>query len=313
MTLPPLTHHEILDLVEPFTRRGRRVDLDATNRLERRLVFKPLEHPPESPGEAALVEQLELHQPYAGTFRLGRTLLHPSGLRASLSLEGPAVPELVARLDAVPPRSQFRAGSGYLIALEHRVEPPRSQVLLSEATAQVRGLMLSMRMPTARGAADLTLIDPAGDSIPLPEDLLAVLGWNWSPLTRRRETWVSRVRLRGSGVDRSLRGEAALERTVAHLARTLAEPPRRFHERFLAARWGSALRRIIPVLTAAGLVAAVAALPGTALDDPGLRLVVLNLPLLVVGLSFTLQEGARVEVPPVPRVSRAPAWRAQAG
>ena len=40
MTSPPLTHHEILELSEPFVRRGWRVDLAATDRMARRLVFQ---------------------------------------------------------------------------------------------------------------------------------------------------------------------------------------------------------------------------------------------------------------------------------
>jgi hypothetical protein len=159
----------------------------------------------------------------------------------------------------------------------------------------------------------VSVTDPGGDSIALPEDLLAVLGWGWSPLTRIRGSWVSRVRVGGKGPERSRRAERALERTVRHLAATLGELPRRFHERFLAARWGVALRRTIPVLTAAGLVALVAALPGAVLDDPAVRLAALNLPILVVALSFTLQEGARVELPPLPRRSVAPAWRTTVG
>ena len=35
----PLTHHEILGLVEAFSRSGRQVDLTASDRAARRLVF----------------------------------------------------------------------------------------------------------------------------------------------------------------------------------------------------------------------------------------------------------------------------------
>jgi len=40
----PLTHHEILALVAPFARRGRRVDLAASDRVARRIAFRPVEH-----------------------------------------------------------------------------------------------------------------------------------------------------------------------------------------------------------------------------------------------------------------------------
>ena len=40
----PLSHHDILGIVEPFTRRSRQLDLAASDRLNRRLLFKPIEH-----------------------------------------------------------------------------------------------------------------------------------------------------------------------------------------------------------------------------------------------------------------------------
>ena len=54
----PLTHHEILRLIEPFTRRGRHVDLSATDRIERRIVFKPVVHGGEMPACAGACEIL---------------------------------------------------------------------------------------------------------------------------------------------------------------------------------------------------------------------------------------------------------------
>ena len=45
MAAPPLTHHDILELAAPFSRRERHVDLAASDRMQRTLLFKPLEHP----------------------------------------------------------------------------------------------------------------------------------------------------------------------------------------------------------------------------------------------------------------------------
>ena len=42
--MQPLSHHEIMGLVAPFTHFGRSVDLAASDRLQRRLAFKPVEH-----------------------------------------------------------------------------------------------------------------------------------------------------------------------------------------------------------------------------------------------------------------------------
>lgn len=64
--MQPLTHHEIIGIVEPFTRRGRHVDLSASNRLERCLVFKPVAIECATPGPAGLLETLKLENPSDG-------------------------------------------------------------------------------------------------------------------------------------------------------------------------------------------------------------------------------------------------------
>lgn len=46
---PPLSHHEILVLADPFARAGLQVDLAATNRAARTVVFKPVELPAAGP------------------------------------------------------------------------------------------------------------------------------------------------------------------------------------------------------------------------------------------------------------------------
>lgn len=46
----PFTHHDILTLVEPFSRAGLQEDLAARQRQERRLAFKARLHPGLAPG-----------------------------------------------------------------------------------------------------------------------------------------------------------------------------------------------------------------------------------------------------------------------
>ena len=55
-TAPPLSHHDVLTLVAPFSRRGRPIDLAASDRGARKLLFRPVEHPA-ADGRPALRER----------------------------------------------------------------------------------------------------------------------------------------------------------------------------------------------------------------------------------------------------------------
>ena len=189
--------------------------------------------------------------------------------------------------------------------------PGEPQPALTEGVARVGGLRLTVQMPTVRRyPVDIVIAVEPDDVIELPEDLLAVLGWDWAPLARSQQGWKSKLRLRGKGIARSRRVEALLETAAQHLARTLTEPPRRFHERFRRARWGAAARRAIPLLVAFAMVAGALMVPYNAIaQDSILRLLIMNAPPLLLALAFCLQEMPRVEIPPLPRASPLPAWR----
>jgi hypothetical protein len=305
--MQPLTHHQIIGLVEPFTRRGRHVDLGASNRLERRIVFKAIEHD----GPPALRETLELENPYDGYFCLTRRLQLEGGLQASLMAEGRDAGELLQRIEAVMPQRQFSAAPGSLTALSFRLDA--TKLILTEATSQFDGYELHTRVPRTKGmAAEFELLAPATSTVTLPEDLLAVIGWDWSPLRvarARQDTWTGKVRLRGKEPRRSTSAEAKLSRTVQHLVATLSQPPAAFHERYARARWGAALRRGIPTLTALGMIGGVSMLPRAALDDfSPLRMMLFNIPTLLLALAFSMQELPRFEIPPWPRRLDASAW-----
>ena len=228
----PLTHHEILGLVEPFARSGRQVDLAASDRLERQLVFKPVPRATNASELAGLTETLALDHPEPGTFCLTRMLTPASGPAARLQAEGTQLADLLAQIDAVEPPRQFLAGDGYVIALSHRLEPTGTLVLTS-GELRVGDLTLTLAVPRTPGVPGEIAIASGNDaqSLALPDDLLAVLGWGWPCLRRARQGWAGSLRLRGSGAQRSQDAEAKLERAALHLARTLAEPPHRFHER----------------------------------------------------------------------------------
>ncbi len=324
MTAPPLTHHEIVRLVEPFARQGRHVDLGASDRALRRIVFKPRDVPAEPAGSPAWRETLELDCRSESRFVLQRTLVGPGGASARLLANGPDAGALLVCVDAVPPARHFSVGAAYSVARSYDTALPSgvragrdtgaATLVLTHAQLQVDGLTLALviKLPGLRGvAADLTLTPAPGPRPDLPEDLLAVLGWDWARLIRTKEGWTSKLRLRGAVLRRSRTAEAALERVGAHLARVLAEPPQKFHDRHRIARWGVVARRGIPSLTAVSMVVGALLLPR--LTDPanaGLWMALHYLPIGLLALSFSLQELPQFEIPPWPRRSRAERWAA---
>ena len=320
MTSHPLTHHDILGLVEPFTRRGRHVDLAASNRMERRLVFKPVEHGGEARSLLTLRETLQLDNPQPDTFVLTRTLSLDCGLQATLQATGAQPGELLASAETIPPPSQFRSGAGFVTALSHRLQAnaggtpgsaAAARLTLIHAEARVEGLTLVMKVPAVHGyPADLTLHAAPAGSIELPQDLLAVLGWDWARLDRAGEGWTTTLGLHGKEPERSRRAERQLEKTVLHLARTLAEPPAQFHARLTAARWAVAFRHAIPLLTVVGLVGGALAVPRLGIQqDSAFRMLMFNGPPLLLALGVCMKEMPRFEIPRWPRASRAASWR----
>jgi hypothetical protein len=303
--MQPLTHHQIIGLVEPFTRRGRHVDLAASNRIERRIVFKPTLHT----GPPALRDTLELENPYDDHFVLTRRLQRgDSDLHARLTAEGRDAGELLQRIEAIAPKRQFSAAPGSMTGLSFRLDA--EQLILTEATTQFSGYTLHTRVPRVKSmAAEFELSAPAASAVTLPEDLLAVIGWDWSPLRARKDGWTGKVRLRGKEPRRSASAEAKLARTVQHLVTTLSQPPTTFHAQHTRARWGAALRRGIPLLTALGMIGGVSMLPRAALDDfSPLRMMLFNIPTLLLALAFSMQEMPRFEIPPWPRRLDDSAW-----
>jgi hypothetical protein len=314
--MQPLTHHEIITIVEPFTRRGRHVDLAASNRLERCIAFKPLENA----ANTDFKETLKLENPHQGTFRLTRSLQAPNGMQAALTAEGPDAGELLKHIESVAPQRQFTTGNGFTTALSFRFEawtrksagqPPT--MILTDAQSQIGPYTLSMRVPRVSGvSADIELALPAGVSAAkgmLPEDLLAVIGWDWAALRVHKDIWTSKLRLRGGEPKRSASAEAKLDKTLRHLVHTLSQPPAAFHARHTRARWGVVFRRGIPLLTVIGMFVGVAMLPRIELDQLSpMRMLMFNLPTLLLALAFSMQELPRFEIPPLPRRLKTAAW-----
>ncbi|MCW2283448.1 hypothetical protein M2323_001138 [Rhodoblastus acidophilus] len=312
----PLTHHEILRLIEPFTRRGRHVDLAASDRGERRLVFKPVAHDSEADACAGASEALMLEDLRPNVWRLTRTMILKTGEAARLATEGSDLAELLDRIEAVAPEKHFKDVGGVRLARSYRLDPtartPSAPVVMALTAAEARldGVTLKMKSSAAEGyPAEIELLPQGAQPHDLPDDLLAALGWDWKVLRRRGAGWIGALRAPGREPERSKRVEMALEAGVAHLTRTLAEPPRLFHERFVWARWLVVIRRMTPALLLAALLAAGVALAFADIptDTPLARFLLAMPGFMFYGI-FALRELPRLEVPPPPRPSSAPSW-----
>jgi hypothetical protein len=330
-TLPPLTHHDILRLVEPFARAGWPVDMAATDRVARRIVFRASDIGIEATPGQAWSCWLELDNRSEDYFVLRRVLRHPDGPRAELEADGKDPAALLTRIHAVPPARHVSAGPGWLTVRSYDTDIPRGQravtaqagdaigppLVMTQAQVIVPGLTLHIRikLPALRGVpGDLTLTPAPGTRPALPDDLLAVQGWDWARLVPDAQGWTSKLRLRGPVLRRSRTAERALEQVGAHLSRVLAQPPAHFHDSHRWARWGVVLRRGIPSLTIVLMIGGALSLPHWI--DPekaGLWMALHYLPIALLALAFQAQELSRFEIPPLPRRSTAPSWQTDSG
>ena len=324
----PLTHHEILTLVEPFTRQGYHPDLQATDRLERRLVFKPMDRAFETENVGTLSESLRVDNRDGKIFKLTRllTCITPSDekLEAKLEIDGIDLADMLACVRTVKPERQFRFGPGFKIAKSYRLVrgsgftrsgAPATQSVLTKMSAHVADLVVTATAPTVKADPEALIeIQPkAGDYKAVPDDLLAVLGWDWGLIQRRKDYWKSSLRLRGREPERSERAESKLDRMVDHLVQTFTEAPARFHERLTGARWGVAFRRSIPLLISIALIGAAAASARLPLaEDSPIRMMMMNLPGFLMVFVFCMRKMPVIEVPPLPRRPKAAAWREEA-
>lgn len=310
---PPLTHHQILRVVEPFTRRGRRVDLGASDRVARRLVFQEQTRPGSGPNGEDLREYLLLEEPVPGSYRLTRTLRLPTALDATLVARGEDPRALLERIEAVAAQRHFAAGPGYELAqsFECAAADGRDALVFTSGRASVQGLVLEVFAASVHGVrADVQVSAAGGGPLTLPEDILAVLGWAWSPLGQDRASWKGSLKVSGREPVRSRRAESRLEQAALHLAGVLAAPPSVYHERHRAARWVVSLRRALPLLGCIGLIAAAAAVPSLHLaQNSGLRMLIFNAPPLLMMLFFCLREIPRIELPRIPRRLGVAVWQ----
>jgi hypothetical protein len=322
----PLTHHEILTLIGPFTRRGRHADMAASRRAARRLLFEPIEHPPPAGGLPGLREVLELEVSERGGCRLTRTLT-PTGpcasedhLRATLTAAGRDPEALLEQIERFPLARHFARYDGVLLQRSYRLRPDGAgggaggaaawPAVLTDAQAQVRGVKLEVDADRSRGMPiHLRLTPPAGRKLAIPQDLLAVIGWDWRPVDDYIRHWRGTIRVARREPARTADIEAKLGLTVSHLAETLSRPPAEFHRQHQGQRWRVALQRAIPLLVALGMIAATPLVRLLPMGEGSLlRMLVFHAPPLMLVAFFLFSELPRIEIPPLPRPLRQGGW-----
>jgi hypothetical protein len=179
-------------------------------------------------------------------------------------------------------------------------QPPQRELVCGEA--EIAGFRLLLRTPQVRGYPVEIDLTPKIPGVALPEDLLAVIGWAWSPLRKSKAGFTGKLKVRGREPELSRKVEAALEKTVAHLARTLTRPPAAYYETLRRARWTVTFRRAMPALIFGGLIVGAAGL--TQLDVPQdsiFNLLLMGAPPLLMFGAFGMRETPSLEIPPLPR------------
>ncbi len=217
----PWTHHDIIRLVAPFTEHGRQLDLEASSRTERRLVFRPRLHGV-AVGGMSITEHLVLENPSRGTYRAVRDAILPDGLLSRLIAQGPEPGGVLAAIEHVPVARGIQSGKGFVVAISHVIEPfgwtpshgaGEPTLVFKRAVAKAAGLSLTVVVSDVRGyPATAEIAAPAGETIDLPHDFLSVAGAEWRPLERVKAGWRTTLSIRGREPRLSERIEASVER-----------------------------------------------------------------------------------------------------
>ncbi len=304
---PPiaLTHHAILALVAPLSRAGRRLDVAASDRLHGHLAFLPIEHVA-TDALPRFVERLYLDCSSRAGYRLTRTLMLDDGMTATLEVAGTCVDTMLRALPWIGAARQFAACDDYVVARHDRLyvgaelaAPPRLQPVA--ATARLGGAVLRFEFPHAPGlAAELRVAAPSAMHAQMRDDVLALLGWDWSILREKDGALRGSVRMRGHDLDAA--ASRVLHTSARHLARLFAEGPRRFGERLALRRLAVTWRRAIPLAAFATMALDMLfadALRGARASPLALALVIG--PLLLLALFFFRSQEPRLELPRWPR------------
>ncbi|MEM9385919.1 MAG: hypothetical protein AAGA68_12720 [Pseudomonadota bacterium] len=317
----PLTHHDLLELVAPFSSADRHLDLEASDRARRRLAFKPLAHAA-TDSTPALSEHLTLEVPEgsADDFTLERQLraMTPTGeLVATLKATGGALDRVLSWVQAVPLARHWRQVAGTWLARSYRIRSPQPNTgtpapQIDGAQARLaQGAVFTVEHTLAGSPLEVRLQALDDDAqLLLPDDFLAVAGPMWRPLRKTAHRgWRGSLRAPPHEPERTHEAETALDGIVSHLAQTLATQPGDYHEHHKVARWRAALQRATPVLA---LLAFVIVTPSLmflpAAKNPGFLVIIFQLPTVALIAFFSLRDIPVLEIPPLPSPLKQRAW-----
>jgi len=296
---PCLTHHQILGLIEPFARRGYRLDMAGSDRLQRRLRFVSAAgvNASQAPRESLLLESSG-----EGEFRLTRSAQIGGAPPALLQCEGDEVALLLQSVQAVDAWRQIVHGDGYLVVWHLHLRPAGRSVV-SGAVAQLPGVTMTMDTPhKVTGRAKVDIRSHAG-RLNLPDDLFAVLGRHWSLLQRDGTVWRFTMRARAGNA------EQRFDRAVRHMQQALAQSPQRFHQQHWLARWGVSARRSMLMAAWASLLLLVAAAqPLWLARDSAWPLLLAAVPSALLWGCYQFAERPRLSWPRRPRAPDATQW-----
>lgn len=307
----PLTHHQILELVAPFSRRGYQADLAASDRAQRQLKFKPVSHRDLPVDGETLTETLILDHPHDDHFRLQRILRDAAGLGSTVEIEGTDAGLLLEQVEAIDIARQIVSVDDVHVARSYRLQPVAASehrpahwcLQLVTAEASTDGAIITLNAKTGRKMpADFELRAEGDGRLRVPADLFAVLGWEWRPMRQLGKFWRGSVRIAADEPERTRDVEVKLSNAVRHLAKTLRSDPADFHARWQSERWRVTFQRAIPMLIGVGLLGSAPLIQLLSLETASLaRMFIFHAPpLLLIGI-FMMRELPVIEIPPVPR------------
>jgi len=317
----PLSHHEVMKLVAPFSRRGYAVDMEASDRNQRRLEFQPIEVEALPGTHPALRSVLLLEVPLRGAARLTRRLEAQDGPTATLVAEDRDPAALIDAVEQIKAHRQFRTIDGVLLARSYRIGLPAG-----DAARRAIG-KTDLRVPRLAGAEagfgpvtlliaedgtrllDVTLAVDEGHRLDIPQDFLGVLGWPWRPLRLdAKGIWRGRLKPAAREPRRTEHLEQLIDQAVVHLKQTLAHTPAEFHQRHSQARWRVTFHRLLPLLSTITLTIAFVVI---ALALPKLTFIHILLqyvPIIALVVLAMMDKSLRIEIPPRPEPLQQSQW-----